>query len=201
MSIKKAIHTATLIGILLLSCTTAYSSARQWELDKAHASIYFTVDHIFSKVLGQFRDFTLELAFDPADLSGSSLAVTIPVDSIDTGIPKRDKHLLSADFFDSKKFPEITFTSTAISDAGDGLYDVAGTLTIKGQAYNLLLPLKLAGMAEHPAKKGTEVAGFNGSIVIDRLAHGVGNGKFHQMGIVGKDVEVFVTFEVLDDKS
>ena len=42
--------------------------------------------------------------------------------------------------------------------------------------------------------------GFNGTISIDRLAHGVGSGKFHQMGIVGKDVNVLVTLEVLADK-
>ena len=54
-------------------------------------------------------------------------------------------------------------------------------------------------MKEHPSKKGTTVAGFNGSFVVDRLVLGVGTGKFYEMGVVGKDVEVFVSLELLSD--
>jgi polyisoprenoid-binding protein YceI len=77
------------------------------------------------------------------------------------------------------------------------MYDVAGTLTIKEKEYTLTLPLKLEGIKEHPAKKGTNVAGFNGRVTIDRLAHGVGAGKFYDKGVVGKDVDIFVSLELL----
>ena len=77
------------------------------------------------------------------------------------------------------------------------MYDVEGTLTIKEKDYDLTLPLKLEGVKEHPAKKGTDVAGFNGQVSINRLDHGVGSGKFYDMGVVGKDVDVFVTLEML----
>lgn len=200
MHIIRFIPILGLVFSLILSSSTAFGAARSWELDKAHANIYFGVDHIFSKINGTFNDFTLEIAFDPANLAESRLLFTIQVDSIDTGIPKRDKHLQSADFFDAGKFPQMVFESTKITDAGNAVYDVTGTLTVKGKTYELTLPLKLAGIADHPAKKGTEVAGFNGTIMFDRLAHGVGSGKFHEMGIVGKDVEVFVSIEVLADK-
>lgn len=189
-----------LVISMILSSSTAFSAARSWQLDKAHSNIYFGVDHIFSKVNGMFNNFTLDVSFDPANLAESKFVFTIQVDSIDTGIPKRDKHLVSADFFDAGKFPQMSFESTKITDAGDSVYNVTGILAIKGKAYELTLPLKLAGIADHPAKKGTEVAGFNGTISIDRLAHGVGNGTFHEMGIVGKDVDVFVSLEVLADK-
>ena len=48
--------------------------------------------------------------------------------------------------------------------------------------------------------KGKEVIGFNGELTIDRLAYKVGTGKFYQMGVVGKDVEILVTLEALSDK-
>ena len=200
MQTIRTIKIITLMITLILSTSSAFGAARSWDLDKAHSNIYFGVDHIFSKVNGMFNEFTLDVAFDPANLAESKFVFTIQVDSIDTGIPKRDKHLQSADFFDAGEFPEMRFESTKITDAGNSVYDVTGTLTIKGKAYDLTLPLQLAGIADHPAKKGTEVAGFNGTISIDRLAHGVGNGKFHQMGVVGKDVDVFVSLEVLADK-
>lgn len=184
----------------LIVVSSAFSAARSWELDTAHSNVYFSIDHIFSKVNGHFNDFKTEINFDPEDLAGSMFNFEIKTESIDTNIAKRDKHLQSADFFDAGQFPLMTFTSTQISDAGDGMYNVAGTLSVKGKDYDLTLPLKLEGVKEHPAKKGTDVAGFNGRLTIDRLAHGVGNGKFYEMGVVGKDVDVFVSLELLSDK-
>jgi len=196
----KTIQIIAISLLLAFTGSSAFGAARSWELDKAHSNIYFSVDHIFSKVNGHFNEFTLDLTFDPANLAESMFLFEIKTDSIDTNIGKRDKHLQSADFFDAGKFPTMKFESTQISDAGNGMYDVAGKITIKDQTYDLTLPLKLMGIAEHPAKKGTEVAGFNGTITLDRLAHDVGNGKFHEMGVVGKDVEVFVSIEVLAPK-
>jgi polyisoprenoid-binding protein YceI len=178
----------------------AHSGARSWDLDKAHSNIYFSIDHIFSKVRGHFNEFKSEVYFDPQNLQESRFAFEIMVDSIDTNIGKRDKHLLSADFFDAGKYPLISFTSEKITEAGNGVYDVFGKLTIKGEAYDLTLPLTLVGVTDHPSQKGKEVAGFNGEITIDRLAHKVGNGKFFDGGIIGKDVDVLVTLEVLSDK-
>ena len=181
----------------LLGATSALSAAPSWNLDKAHSAIYFSVDHIFSKVNGHFNDFTTDIAFDPADLESSKFEFEIQVSSIDTNIGKRDKHLQSGDFFDAAAFPKMTFKSSKITDTGNGMYDVEGTLTIKEKGYGLTLPLKLEGVKEHPAKKGTDVAGFNGRVAINRLDHGVGSGKFYDMGVVGKDVDVFVTLELL----
>ena len=93
----------------------------------------------------------------------------------------------------------MTFYSAKIADKGDGMYEVAGTLTVKDKGYDFTLPLKFVGMKEHPAKKGTNVVGFNGSFVVDRLALAVGSGKFYEMGIVGKEVEVFVSLELLSN--
>ena len=193
-----------LVGLSILfvffAGQSAHSAVRSWDVDKAHSNIYFSIEHIFSKVHGHFNDFTLEVNFDPQNLQESRFAFEIKVDSIDTNIGKRDKHLKSADFFDAGKFPLISFESEKITDAGNGVYEVAGKLTIKGEAHDLTLPLTLVGVKDHPSKKGKEVAGFNGAITLDRLAHKVGTGKFFDGGIIGKDVDVLVTIEVLSDK-
>ena len=197
MKFMKQLAIATMVT--LIGTTSAFSAAQSWNLDTAHSNVYFSVDHIFSKVNGHFNEFTTDIKFDPADLDGSKFDFEIQVSSIDTNIGKRDKHLQSGDFFDAATYPLMTFKSSKISDKGNGMYDVAGTLTIKEKDYDLILPLKLEGVKEHPAKKGTDVAGFNGRLTIDRLAHGVGSGKFYDMGVVGKDVDVFVSLELLSN--
>ena len=185
---------------LILAGQTVLAAARSWQLDKAHSNFYFRIGHIFSMVGGNFNDFSGEIKFDPENLAESRFFFEIKTDSVNTNIAKRDKHLQSGDFFDAGKFPVMTFKSVKITDIGNNVYEVLGKLTVKGVAYDLALPLTLAGVKDHPAVKDKEVIGFNGLFTLDRLVYKIGTGKFVEMGVVGKDVEVFVTLEALSDK-
>lgn len=193
---KKIIVFALLLT-LFAGVQKGFAKATSWELDDAHAYVYFTIDHIFSKVRGHFEDFSAEIYFDPDNLAESSFFFEIEVDSINTYLGKRDRHLRSADFFDEDEYPTITFQSNQITAAGESVYNVDGTLTIKGKEYDFRLPLTLAGVGDHPMVEGAKVAGFNGEITLDRLKYGVGSGKYYDLGVVGKDVELLVTFEAL----
>jgi polyisoprenoid-binding protein YceI len=186
--------------VLVLAGQTVMAAARDWQLDTAHSNFYFRISHIYSIVNGQFNDFTSEIKFDPKNLTESRFYFVIKTDSINTNNAKRDKHLQSGDFFDSDKFPLMIFESVKITEAGNNVYEVLGKFTIKGKTYDLTLPLTLAGVKNHPAVQDKEVIGFNGEVTIDRLAYKVGDGKFYEMGLVGKDVEILVTLEALSDK-
>jgi polyisoprenoid-binding protein YceI len=193
------IITLALICVVLTG-QTVLAAARSWDLDKVHSNFYFRIGHIFSIVNGQFNDFSGELKFDPDNLAESRFFFEIKTDSIDTNVAKRDKHLQSGDFFASDSFPLMIFESVKITDVGNNVYEVLGKFTVKGETYDLTLPLTLAGVKDHPAVKDKEVIGFNGELTIDRLAYKVGTGKFHEMGLVGKEVEILVTLEALGDK-
>jgi len=188
---------AVLVGLF---GSPQHAEARSWEIDQEHTNFYFTVDHIYAKVRGRFTDFTGTVFFDPDNLKDSKISFEIKVKSVDTGISKRDKHLLSGDFLDASKYPLITFTSTSITKAEGDIYNVRGTLTIKGVSSDLMLPLTYGGKKDHPLSPGIEVAGFNGHLTLDRLAYKVGDGKYYTMGVVGKDVDILVTMEVLRKK-
>lgn len=182
-----------------LSADKVHAEARTWELDKDHTFFYFTVDHIYSKVRGQFLDYSGTVRFDPENLADSRFEFTIAVKSVDTHNSRRDRHLRSDDFFDAGTYPKITFASTGITRTGADTFDVAGSFSLKGVAYDLVLPLSFAGITDNPMKEGQQVAGFNGSLTIDRLAYKVGSGKYYEMGVVGKDVDILVSMELLSD--
>jgi len=197
----KRVSILFLTFLLLITCGQSVSAAaRAWELDKAHSNFYFSVVHIFSKIQGHFNEYSGEMHFDPENLDESRLYFAIETDSVDTNISKRDKHLQSADFFDSSKHPQFTFESTKITDVGNGVYEVQGKFMVKGQTYDLVLPLSFSGVKNHPAAKGKQMVGFNGRVTIDRLAYKIGTGKFSDLGVVGKDVEIFISVEGLSDK-
>lgn len=184
----------------LITIQTANSATTAWDLDKAHSNFFFSVDHIYSKVQGYFTDFSGEVHFAPDMLEKSKFDFSIKVKSINTGIGKRDKHLLSKDFFNESEFPELKFVSSKVVQVEDSTYEVHGKFVVKDKSYDLILPLKLVGVKDHPMQKGQEVAGFNGVLTIDRLAYGIGTGKFADYGVVGTNVDIFISLEVLRKK-
>jgi polyisoprenoid-binding protein YceI len=53
------------------------------------------------------------------------------------------------------------------------------------------------GTRENPLKKGKMVAGFETRFSIDRLEYQVGPGKYFEMGVIGRNVDILITLEVL----
>jgi polyisoprenoid-binding protein YceI len=178
----------------------ANAAAPKWELDPAHSGIYFGVNHIYSTTRGYFEEFKGEVLFSPDDLAGSRFGFEVEVKSINTGNSKRDGHINSADFFDSAKYPKMTFTSTAINHVKGDQYVVEGKLTVKDVTKEVSVPFRFFGVTAHPFDKKSEVAGFEAQMTIDRLAYHVGGGKFYDMGVVGKEVDVLITMEVIRKK-
>ena len=174
--------------------------SQEWKVDPVHTNFYFDVQHTYATVRGRFTDFNGNIIFDPDQPEKSSFNFVIKVDSIDTGVGKRDTHLRSPDFFDAGRYPLITFKSTKVSSAGDNRYTVEGTLAIKDVSRDLALEFVYLGQKQNPLKADEIIAGLDSSLVIDRLEYHVGDGKFYNMGVVGKDITILITLELLRDK-
>ena len=80
---------------------------------------------------GEFTKISGQVVLDDADVTKSTVNVTIDVASVDTRVSRRDDDLKSPNFFEVAKYPTITFQSTKITKAGDGKLTVTGNLTIK----------------------------------------------------------------------
>ena len=186
---------AVLLCLIFMGGGQAF--AQQWQLDPVHTNFYFEVKHTYAAVRGQFTEFTGDVYFDPDNPEKSRFDFVIKVDSIDTKVGKRDTHLRSPDFFDAGKYPVMTFTSSKVTHAGDKKYIVEGTLTIKDVSKNLALEFIYHGQKENPLKPGETVAGLDSRLTLDRLEYHVGDGKFYNMGVVGKDVDILLTLELL----
>src|SRR5688572_2910160 len=138
--------------------TAVTTPVRTYEIDKAHSEATFQVRHLLTKVRGGFSDFRGMIQFDKTAPEQSSVDFTIQAASIDTSVSDRDKHLRSADFFDVEKFPTLTFTSESVTPHGSERFDVNGTLTIRGTAKHLTIPVTYLGTARDPW--GNERAAF-----------------------------------------
>ncbi|HYK67692.1 MAG TPA: YceI family protein [Streptosporangiaceae bacterium] len=104
--------------------------AGQWVLDPNRSSIRLRNKSMWGlvPVSGEFREVGGHGTVSAeGEVSGT---ITVVSASIDTGNPKRDTHLRSADFFDSAHNPDITFRADGIRPSGDGV-GVTGFLTVR----------------------------------------------------------------------
>lgn len=170
--------------------------APQWRVDPPHSSVNFSVRHFFTPTTGKFKDFEAKVHFAPDNLAGSSVEFVIDVNSVDTDNEKRDGHLKTADFFETEKFPNISFKSTEFIDKGDGLYHVKGNLTIKDVTKEVEIPVNFLGVQDNPMREGAKVGGFQLTHTILRNDYGVGTGDYISDAVIGNEVNIDIFVEV-----
>jgi polyisoprenoid-binding protein YceI len=183
-----------LLAAILVAGSPAFA-AETYQFDKAHTTVGFRVRHIFTMVSGRFADFAGTIHVDRARPESSSVEFTIQSTSIDTGEPRRDQHLRSADFFDVANHPTITFKSTSVAPEGKDAFLVTGDLTLHGVTKAVTLPVSLLGEGKDPM--GNEKMGLETAVTIDRKDFGLTWNRALEAGgmLVGDEVEVQISIE------
>jgi polyisoprenoid-binding protein YceI len=177
--------------VLLSALLLAHSAfaVDTFVIDKAHSTMGFQIRHLFSKVPGKFDDFSGQIQFDEANPEQSSVEVTIKTTSIDTGVKMRDDDLRSSHFFDTAKFPQITFKSTSVKKTGENTADVTGDLTMHGVTKPVVLKVELLGKGAGP--KNSTVSGWDASTAFKRSDFGLSwNQVIEGTQMVGDDVQI-----------
>jgi len=175
--------------------TAVAAPARTLEIDRSHSEVAFQVRHLLSKVRGRFTDFAGTIEFDQSNPQNSRLDVAIKAASIDTAEGDRDKHLRSADFFETDKYPTLTFVSTAVTLRSGDTYDVAGNLTIHGVTRPVVLPASFLGAAQDPWGNTRFV--FEAELTLNRKDFGLSWNAALETGgfLVGDEVKVFLSIQ------
>ena len=115
------------------------SATTRWRLDQSGSKAEFRVPHFWGLVTVKGHFSRLDGWLDIDDDGRRRIELTIAAASLDTGNRKRDRHLRSADFFDTEHSSEVRFESTSVSDSGDGALFVAGELAAAGHRVALEL--------------------------------------------------------------
>jgi polyisoprenoid-binding protein YceI len=176
--------------------STAPGTVTNWKLDAAHSVAEFKVKHMMiSNVKGGFTGLSGTLQLDETDYTHSNIEVSIPVATLKTGDDARDGHLQSADFFDTAKFPAITFKSTNIDSSGGANYAVAGDLTIRDVTKSVTLAVE---DVSQPSKDpwGNQRIGLSASTKINRKDFGLAWNSALETGGVLVGEEVTISLEV-----
>jgi len=168
--------------------------AGDYTLDPAHTRLGFSARHaMVATVRGAFTEFTGTAHVDTANPGSSKVELSIVANSVSTGNAQRDGHLLSGDFFETEKFPNITFTSTEVTRDGDD-WTITGDLTIKGVTQSVSVPFEYTGSAQDPF--GNTRIGFEGATTIKRSDWGISfNAALETGGVLVSD-KVKLEFDI-----
>jgi polyisoprenoid-binding protein YceI len=183
------------IAAVSLAASPAFAKPTAWEIDSSHSSVTFSVRHMMvSNVKGEFGKITGNVSYDADKPETSTIDATVDATTINTRDAKRDGHLKSPDFFDTAKFPTLTFKSKKITKAASGL-KLAGDLTMHGVTKEVVFDV--TGPA--PAIKdpyGLTRSGATATAKINRKDFGLGWNKVLEAGGLAVGEEVAITLDL-----
>jgi polyisoprenoid-binding protein YceI len=161
---------------------TALPVAAQQTLLPAQSDIGFVFKQMGVPVEGHFRKFDAQISFDAAKPAASKVAFTVNIASATLGAPESDAELPKAEWFNTAKFPQATFSSSGFKALGGGKYEVAGKLSIKGQSRDVVVPVSMT--------QAGAVTTAAGAFPIKRLGFKIGEGDWADTSMVADDVQV-----------
>lgn len=124
--------------------------AGTWVVDPVHSSVGFQVTEttdLFSTINGRFTD--IEGRFEGGETP--SLAGTVRVASLRTDNEQRDAHLVSPDFLEGEKHPEIHFASKAVEPLDSERFLVRGDVIVKDTPFEVELEARIRGLGHGQA--------------------------------------------------
>jgi polyisoprenoid-binding protein YceI len=186
-------------GLAAVACLPSLAKVTAYKIDPVHSSAQFAVTHLMiSKVRGEFHAVNGTVSVDDADISKSSVEVTIDASTVDTREPDRDKDLKSPNFLDVAKYPTMSFKSTKVERGAAGHLKVTGDLTIHGVTKSVILDVT---EPKNPIKDpwGLQRTAVSGTTKINRQDFGLSfSAKLDSGGlVVGNEVEITLDVEMI----
>lgn len=173
---KKSIYPFLFLTIVISAFASL--SSQEWQIKEG-----FTVKFSSKNPSGFFNDLKGTIRFDEQSIDLSEFDVTIEVESINTGNNLKNKHALSDDYFDAKKYPLIHFTSKEITKTEKG-FKVVGDIDMHGIKKEIIIPFTF----ERSGSEGL----FKGNFEINRTDFNIGKpgGKIPEVLAVEVSVPV-----------
>lgn len=168
----RMIRRLVLVTSLVLAAAPLYATTYTMEPDYTQG--VFRWSHLgFSNPAAQFSQGQGTLEFDPANPTRATVTVTIPLSSLNTGVPALDEHLRSEDFFEVTKFPTATFRSTKVEQGGKDRLRVTGELDLHGVKKPVTLEVTVLQVGTNPRTQLPTV-GFEATTTLKRSDFGLG---------------------------
>jgi polyisoprenoid-binding protein YceI len=167
-------------GFAIAAVTPGRAAA--WVVHRSASSLRFAGEQSGQPFSGRFEDWEAQVWFDPADLAGSKVVVTIHTASARTGDATQEGSLGQAEWFDVGAFPAAQFEAREFRKLGEGRFEAIGALTLKGRSTPVRLPFTFT--------EQDGAARVDGTVRLDRTALGLGLLSDPGATLVSREIEV-----------
>lgn len=169
-----------------------------WEIDPFHTLVEFSVVHLkINIVKGRFKEVHGSLHLDVQQPENSWVKAQVNTASIDTGVPARDGHLRSADFFEAAKYPTISFESAAVEQTGETTGAVVGNLTLHGVTRAVTFQAKFTGYTRDMETQSWRI-GITATGMIDRRMFDMNFNRLAEgVALVGNEARIKMYIEAV----
>jgi cytochrome b561/polyisoprenoid-binding protein YceI len=174
------------VCLALLILGPAKVRADEWTVDPGRSKLSFSFTQAGAVNTGKFDKFIVTLSGRADALASAKLDVTVDIASINTGDKDRDDTLRGPDLFDAKKYPTGRFAAAGLEPKGSGKYLASGNLTLRSVSRPVRLPLSFREVTEG----GQPVLYLDGSVTVNRLDFGIGQGDWQSTEWVGNAVPI-----------
>jgi len=166
------------VALSLLLCGTC----RAQTIDPARSTLSIEFHEMGVPVEAKFKKFEGVIDFDENHPSAAHAQFTVDMMSFDLPDPEYNEEALGPEWFDAAHYPKATFVSTAIIPSAAGKLEVRGKLTVKGKTQDVTIPISYN-------RQGT-LETYQGALVVQRLAFGIGAGEWKDTGVLANDVSI-----------
>ncbi len=165
-----------------LMLAAASGAAANQALIANQSQVAYVSTQMGVQVEGNFGRFEAQIDLNPDKLQTSSVSLAVDTSSVD--FPSSDvvKELAKPEWFDTAHYPKAEFHSNRIRRLDDGRYELAGKLTIKGHARDVVFPVSLS--------RSGATTFATGMLTIKRLDYGVGGGEWGDTSLVADEVQI-----------
>ena len=174
--------------------TSAFAAPETFNVEPTHTYPRFEYSHFgYSNQQQRFDKTSGKIVLDRTAQTGS-VDVTIDATSVNTGYALFNQHIQAEDYFDTAKFPTITFTSTKVKFEGGKPVAVDGNLTIKGVTKPVTLTVTSFHSMPHPMLK-KDAIGANATTTVKRSEFNMGK----NVPYVSDEVSLTIAVEAIKE--
>jgi len=168
------------VGAVALAATAHAFPYQAVQLDKS--SVSFSFKQMGVVMDGHFAKFTPQISFDPAKPEQTKATIEIDLASVDAGSGEADQEVVGKSWFNTGAFPKALFVAKQVKQTAPNVYEVLGTLTIKGRARDIKVAMKHTPQG----KQGL----LSGSFTLQRADYAIGEGMWSKFDVVANDIQV-----------
>ena len=190
-SIFKTLSKSAVAAIALTIAASSHAAPYQSvQMDKS--SVKFSYKQMGVGMDGHFAKFNPQISFDPAKPELTKASIEVDLLSIDTGSGEADQEVVGKPWFNTSAFPKAIFVAKQVKQTAPNVYEVQGSLSIKGRSRDVKFDLK-----HNPQGK---VGVLTGSFTLQRADYAIGEGSWSKFDVVANDVVVSFQITALSGK-